>query len=253
MIATLLLASVLTLEPANDRFGLTEAGVVYGGAWEMSESFLADTSLDDAVRVDFSVEVEDYAEIEPEDPPEGLASLIPALFEDGTYGCWCWGDGRWMALRCPAIARSKSVEGRIELRHLGEEQSVSYFIKVEDTYVQLRTASGRCWFRSSAATAVCGLATRGAGRFTSFTGFDGTIDPAAYALTTYPGTNRTTIDGETALTSDLMVLMEEDGDGRRLAVHDGGGESPHADDDWLARISQDESRPDESDNLRSQF
>lgn len=212
MIATLLLASVLTLEPANDRFGLTEAGVVYGGAWETSESFLSDTSLDDAVRIDFSVEAEDYAQIEPEDPPEGLASLIPALFDDGTYGCWCWGDGRWMALRCPAIARSKSVEGRIELRHLGEEQSVSYFVKVEDTYVQLRTASGRCWFRSGSTRAVRGLAKRGAGRFMTFTGYDGAIDATSYALTSYPGTTVTTIAGESAVTSDLTVLTEAESD-----------------------------------------
>lgn len=162
MIATLLLASVLTLEPVNDRFGLAEAGIIHGGAWETSESFHADEPLEEAVRIDFAVDAEDYAEIEPEEPPEGLASLVPALFDDGTYGCWCWGDGRWMALRCPAIGRSRSVEGRIELRRLGEEQTVSYFVKVEDAYVQLKTSAGRCWFRGGAARAVRGLANTSA-------------------------------------------------------------------------------------------
>lgn len=201
-------ATVLTLEPTNDRFGVTPSGETHGGAWVTPTRFEAESPLDEAVRVDFTAEIVDYAGMAPEEPAPGVGALVPARFDDGLYGCWCWGDGLWLPLTCDAVGQSKTVEGRLETRTLGDEVTVAYFVKVGGAYVQLKTASGRGWFRGGEPAAVRGVASVGEGRLGAFTGLDAPIASGDYEVQSYPGTGVTTIDGASAQTTNLKVLVE---------------------------------------------
>lgn len=224
--AFLFLASILTLLPDQDRFGGASDGSAYGGSWVEDDLFAVSSELAEAVRVDFSLDPEVLLDERPEAPCSGSASLVPAQFEDGSYGCWCWGDGRWLALPCAMVGEGKPVSGRIEMRDLGDSTFVSYWVRIGEeavtlprrevtpgalrpTYVQLKTASGRGWFRGGARSAgEHWVRTEGAGELTSFTGFDAVVSAEGWRLKTFPGEQVTTIGAETAVTTDLVVLEE---------------------------------------------
>ena len=202
-----LLASVLLVEPGANRFGQTSVGETHGGSWTSETEFAISGALSEAVRIDFALDFDELSGDSPEGPCPGAGALVPAQFEDGTYGCWCWGDGRWLALPCPAVEKMRHLDGRIELRDLGDDTFVSYAVKTGEVSVTLELM-GRRWFRGAATNGVHWVRKEGEGELASFTGFDAPISSDDYTLATYPGTAETTIGGETALTTDLAVLAE---------------------------------------------
>ena len=124
---------------------------------EADFSFIAEASPaggETSATYDYEFTFDSLAYEPPPEQAEGLAAMVPAMFDGSSTGFYVQGDGRWNAVEGSgiAIAAAVPVACRITLREVAGVRFVSYAVRGAEGYVLLATREGRSEFRAGETT-----------------------------------------------------------------------------------------------------